>query len=172
LDYPGQALRKQNIPMFNRPRLTTAMRLSIVKKWWERPSLKFKAKSFSIYFKMKSLNGKEVIAMKKGISGKMFLRLGFFTFLVGGFFLAGLNGEAQEAQKKLDNKKAYKLYNQKCSGCHVSVADPERAGKTRDDWNLVIDVMHKNGVKLKMAESEMLIDYLYNLRKGIEKEAG
>ena len=75
-------------------------------------------------------------------------------------------------KKRLDNKKAYKLYNQKCLGCHVSVADPERAGKTRDDWNLVIDVMHKNGVKLKMAESEMLIDYLYNLRKGIEKEAG
>ena len=38
--------------------------------------------------------------MKKGISGKVFLRLGFLTFLVGGFFLAGLNGEAQEAQKK------------------------------------------------------------------------
>jgi hypothetical protein len=86
--------------------------------------------------------------------------------------LAGVNGEAQEAKKKVENKKAYKLHNQKCLGCHDSVADPERPGKTRDDWHLVIEVMHKRGVKLKPAESEMLIDYLYNLRKGIEKEAG
>jgi len=110
--------------------------------------------------------------MEKGLGGKVFLRLGFFAFLAAAFFLAGVNGNAQEAQKKVDNKKAFKLYNQKCSGCHISVADPERAGKTRDDWHLVIEVMHKNGVKLKTAESEMLIDYLYNLRKGIEKEAG
>ncbi len=110
--------------------------------------------------------------MKKGLSGKMCLRLGFFTFLVAAFFLAGVNGDAQEAKKKVESQKAYKLVNQKCLGCHDSVADPERPGKTRDDWNLVIEVMHKQGVKLKPAESEMLIDYLYNLRKGIEKEAG
>jgi hypothetical protein len=110
--------------------------------------------------------------MKKGLSGNLFLRLGFFAFLAAAFFLAGVNGEAQETKKKVENKKAYKLYQQKCSGCHDSVADPERPGKTRDDWHLVIEVMHKNGLKLKPAESEMLIDYLYNLRKGIEKEAG
>ena len=110
--------------------------------------------------------------MKKGLSRKVFLRLGFFTFLVAALFLAAVNGGAQEAKKKVENKKAYKLYNQKCLGCHNSVADPEKPGKTRDDWHLVIEVMHKHGVKLTMAESELLIDYLYNLRKGIEKEAG
>jgi hypothetical protein len=110
--------------------------------------------------------------MKKGLSGKVFLRLGFLTFLVAALFLAGVNGEAQEAKKKVENKKAYKLHNQKCLGCHDSVADPERPGKTRDDWHLVIEVMHKHGVKLTTAESEMLIDYFFNLRKGTEKEAG
>ncbi len=110
--------------------------------------------------------------MKKSLGGKVFLRLGFFTFLAAALFLAGINGEAQEGKKKVENRKAYKLYTQKCLGCHDSVADPERPGKTRDDWVLVINVMHKNGVTLKTTESELLIDYLYNLRKGIEKEAG
>jgi predicted secreted Zn-dependent protease len=111
--------------------------------------------------------------MKKSLGGKVFLRLVFFAFLAAAaLFFAGVNGEAQEGKKKVENRKAYKLYGQKCLGCHDSVADPERPGKTRDDWHLVIEVMHKNGVKLKMAESELLIDYLYNLRKGIEKEAG
>jgi len=110
--------------------------------------------------------------MKKGLIRKVFLRSCFFAFLVAALFFASVNGDAQEAKKKIDYKKAYKLHNQKCLGCHDSVADPEKTGKTRDDWHLVIEVMHKQGVKLKMAESEMLIDYLYNLRKGIEKEAG
>ena len=74
--------------------------------------------------------------------------------------------------KSMDRMKAYKVYQQKCTGCHDSVANPEQPGRTRDDWHLVVNVMHRYGLDLSLEESEMIIDLLYDLRKGLEREAG
>ena len=74
--------------------------------------------------------------------------------------------------KTMDRMKAYKLYQQKCNGCHDSVANPELPGRTRDDWHLVVNVMHDYGLDLSFEESEMIIELLYDLRKGLEREAG
>jgi hypothetical protein len=52
------------------------------------------------------------------------------------------------------------------------VADPEKPGRTRDEWHLSVNVMHGYGLDLSIQESEMIIDLLYDLRRGIEKEAG
>ncbi len=64
------------------------------------------------------------------------------------------------------------MYTKKCLGCHDSVADPEKPGRTRDDWHLVVNVMHKYGLDMTAAEADMIIDLLYDLRKGMEREAG
>ena len=74
--------------------------------------------------------------------------------------------------KSMDTMKAFKVYQEKCLGCHDSVADPEKPGRTRDDWHLVINVMHGYGLDLSLEESEQIIDLLYDLRKGLEREAG
>ena len=74
--------------------------------------------------------------------------------------------------KSLDRMKAYSVYQQKCMGCHDSIANPEQPGRTRDDWHLVVNVMHGYGLNLSLQESEMIIDLLYDLRKGLEREAG
>ncbi|MBT8368149.1 MAG: cytochrome c [Deltaproteobacteria bacterium] len=75
-------------------------------------------------------------------------------------------------QKTTDRLKAYKVYQQKCMGCHDSVANPEQPGRTRDDWHLVVNVMHGYGLDLSMEDSEMIIDLLYDLRKGLESDPG
>jgi hypothetical protein len=36
----------------------------------------------------------------------------------------------------------------------------------------VVNVMHGYGLDLSFEESEMVIDLLYDLRKGLEREAG
>ena len=77
-----------------------------------------------------------------------------------------------KAGKKADFENAFKVYTQKCNGCHVSVADPEKPGRTRDDWHIVVNVMHDYGMKLTHEESEMISDLLYKLRRGMEREAG
>jgi hypothetical protein len=95
--------------------------------------------------------------------------------LVSGFLIFGSPGVAMQAAtsaKKMMHEKAYSLYQSKCLGCHMSVADPEKAGRTRDDWHLVVQVMHGYGLDLTDVESEMIIDLLYDLRQGMEKEAG
>ena len=74
--------------------------------------------------------------------------------------------------KKMDHMKAYQMYQQKCLGCHDSVADPELPGRTRDDWHLVVNVMHGYGMDLSLEESEIIIDLLYDLRKGLERDPG
>ena len=79
---------------------------------------------------------------------------------------------AGDKVKTKDRMKAYKVHQQKCTGCHVSVANPELPGRTRDDWHLVVNVMHGYGLDLTLEESEMIIDLLYDLRKGLEREAG
>jgi hypothetical protein len=88
------------------------------------------------------------------------------------FFGDGVVGAADQSAKKVMHTKAFKVYQQKCLGCHDSVADPEKPGRTRDEWHLSVNVMHGYGLDLSAEESEMIIDLLYDLRHGIEKEAG
>lgn len=91
---------------------------------------------------------------------------------MGGFFLLGTKSIVQAQQKKVNHEQAYKLYTKNCLGCHDSIADPEKSGKTRDEWYIVVNVMHKYGLDLTVEEREQIIDLLYDLRKGMEKEAG
>ena len=79
---------------------------------------------------------------------------------------------ADKSAKKAMYTEAFKVYQQKCLGCHDSVADPEKPGRTRDEWHLTVNVMHGYGLDLSAEQSEMIIDLLYDLRSGIEKEAG
>jgi hypothetical protein len=84
-------------------------------------------------------------------------------------------GDAQVTkakQKKIDHMKAYQIYKSKCLACHDSVADPEKPGRTRDDWHMVVNVMHGYGFDLTSQEAEAITDLLYDLRKGLEKDAG
>jgi hypothetical protein len=94
--------------------------------------------------------------------------------LVFGFLMFGSNSLAwqEDKGKKMDYTKAYGLYQQKCLGCHISVADPEKAGRTRDAWYLVVQKMRKHGLGLTDDESSTITTLLYNLRMGIEKEPG
>jgi hypothetical protein len=78
----------------------------------------------------------------------------------------------QKMKKKIEYQKAYAVYQKKCLSCHDSVADPEKPGRTRDDWFLVVNVMHGYGLDLSNQEAEAITDLLYELRKGLEKEAG
>ena len=107
------------------------------------------------------------------------LGLTAIAFLVGGMLIVDSKGFAGQdtmllakAGKKADFENAFKVYTQKCNGCHVSVADPEKPGRTRDDWHIVVNVMHDYGVGLTNEESDMIIDLLYKLRRGMEREAG
>ena len=86
--------------------------------------------------------------------------------------IPGTNGFATQNAKKASLEQAYKTYTQKCLGCHVSVADPERPGRTRDDWHIVVNVMHDYGLDLTAEESEQIIELLYHLRRGMEKQPG
>lgn len=103
-----------------------------------------------------------------------------WTMILAGFVVFGflcfanhtVAMQETKSGKKMSHEKAYALYQNKCLGCHISVADPERSGRTRDDWHLVVQVMHGYGLDLTNSESDMIIDLLYDLRKGIEKEAG
>lgn len=74
--------------------------------------------------------------------------------------------------KRMETKEAFALYQQKCMGCHASVADPEKPGRTRDDWHLVVNVMHDYGLALTPDEGDAIVQLLYDLRKGMEREAG
>jgi hypothetical protein len=78
----------------------------------------------------------------------------------------------QKMKKKTEYQKAFALYQKKCLNCHDSVADPEKPGRTRDDWFLVVNVMHGYGLDLSNQEAEAITDLLYELRKGLEKQAG
>ena len=91
-----------------------------------------------------------------------------FALMLGGIADAGDKGAA----KRMETKEAYALYQQKCLGCHDSVADPEKPGRTRDDWHLVVNVMHDYGLALTHDESDAIVQLLYDLRRGMEREAG
>lgn len=83
-----------------------------------------------------------------------------------------VKASSKEEKKKIEHKKAFAIYQKKCLGCHDSVADPEKPGKTRDDWHLVVNVMHGYGLDLTPQEDEAITELLYQLRKGLEKDAG
>lgn len=96
-------------------------------------------------------------------------------FLIAGVLMftdAGVAKQATKAEKQAMQMKAFAVYQNKCLTCHDSVADPEKPGRTRDDWHLVVQVMHRYGLDLTAEESEMIIDLLYDLRQGMEREAG
>jgi len=92
--------------------------------------------------------------------------------LVGGMSLMATQGIAKQSKKAMAHKEAFKLYEKKCLGCHDSVADPEKPGRTRDDWHLVVHVMHDYGMDMTADEADAIVDLLYDLRKGMEREAG
>jgi mono/diheme cytochrome c family protein len=82
-------------------------------------------------------------------------------------------GAAETKKVTVDLQKGYQLAKKRCTSCHDSVANPEAGKMTRDEWIVVIDVMHKQfKVKMNNNEQEQLIDYFYTIRKGLEKEAG
>lgn len=102
------------------------------------------------------------------------LSLAIVAVLAAFVLTAGLlyYSSASATSKKIDHVTAYKLYQEKCLLCHDSVADPEKPGLTKDDWRLVVEVMHGYGLGLTQEESDIIIQFLYDLREGIEKEAG
>jgi mono/diheme cytochrome c family protein len=79
---------------------------------------------------------------------------------------------AADEKKKGEYKKAFSIYQKKCINCHDSVADPEKPGRTRDDWFLVVNVMHGYGFELTDQEARAITDLLYDLRAGLEKDPG
>ena len=95
----------------------------------------------------------------------------FCTFLLIGSMCVLVN-QSMAKGKNVAHQKAFALYAIKCLGCHDSVADPEKQGRTRDDWHLVVNVMHKYGLDMTTDEGDMIVDLLYDLRKGMEREAG
>ncbi|MBW2336760.1 MAG: cytochrome c [Deltaproteobacteria bacterium] len=98
------------------------------------------------------------------------------AFLLGGILLREPDviaaQKSKSAAKREGQIKAFQVYQQKCLGCHDSVADPEKPGRTRDDWHLIINIMHDYGLDLTEEQGEQIIDLLYDLRRGLEREAG
>lgn len=85
---------------------------------------------------------------------------------------SGIAMQEVQASKKKMHQEAYTVFQKKCLSCHVSVADPEKPGRTRDDWLMVVEIMHDYGFDLTPHESALITDLLYDLRRGMEKEAG
>ena len=85
---------------------------------------------------------------------------------------ANVDAGDKAAAKRMATQQAFELYQKKCLGCHVSVADPEKPGRTRDDWHLVVNVMHDYGLDITPDEGDAIVQLLYELRKGMEREAG
>ncbi|BBO67794.1 hypothetical protein DSCA_17240 [Desulfosarcina alkanivorans] len=91
-------------------------------------------------------------------------------FLLGGICM--MVNQSMAKSTSVAHKQAFALYTKKCLGCHDSVADPEKPGRTRDDWHLVVNVMHKYGMDMTTDEADVIIELLYDLRQGMEREAG
>jgi len=84
----------------------------------------------------------------------------------------GIDASQKAEKKKIDHQNAYALYQKKCLSCHDSLANPDLPGRTRDDWFLVVNVMHGYGLNLTEQEAESITQLLFELRSGLEKEAG
>ena len=74
--------------------------------------------------------------------------------------------------KALDRKLEFAVYQKNCLACHASVADPERPGKTRDEWYRIITLMQGHGLVISQEEADIVVDLLFALRRGIEDQAG
>ena len=97
---------------------------------------------------------------------KIFLGLILGAFLLNGVYVFAMQKESSKGDKeKMAHKSAYLLYENKCLDCHDSIADPERAGKTRDEWYVVVSIMHNYDFDLTEDEMELLTDYLFELRQ-------
>lgn len=78
------------------------------------------------------------------------------------------NPQAVSQQKQLE----FAVFKKNCTQCHNSVADPERPGKTRDEWYRIVNLMERHGLDISQQEADMIVDLLYALRPGIEKTPG
>ena len=78
------------------------------------------------------------------------------------------NPDAMVAAKQEE----FAVFQKHCVQCHTSVADPERPGKTRDEWYRIINLMEVHGLEISQAEADMIVDLLFNLRRGIEDTPG
>lgn len=76
------------------------------------------------------------------------------------------NAKAQAKQVE------FAVFQKHCVQCHNSVADPERPGKTRDEWYATINLMEGHGLNISQEEADMIVDLLYNLRRGMEQTPG
>ncbi len=105
---------------------------------------------------------------------RAFLLLFCIVFLFAGIIpaLAADKTVPSHSKKKTDHKLAFAVYKQKCLMCHDSVADPERPGRTKDEWLLVLKTMHGYGLDLTPEQTEQIGGLLYDLRKGMEKQPG
>lgn len=81
-------------------------------------------------------------------------------------------GTAESSEMKVSRQTAFSLYQKHCLGCHDSVADPEKQGRTRDDWHLVVNIMHRYGLVMTPEDGDAIVDLLYALRKGMERDPG
>jgi hypothetical protein len=110
--------------------------------------------------------------------GRSYLKKAVFGLIFGvaiaAFIVVGTNvlDVGAQGKKKVDHMKAWKIYTAKCLSCHDSVADPEKPGMTRDDWHIIVNVMHGYGLGITDEEGNLITDLLYDLRRGIEREAG
>jgi len=65
-----------------------------------------------------------------------------------------------------EQMQGYALNNTHCFSCHDSVADPEKPEFTRDTWHLIVNIMHKNGMKkLSVDENDALVDFLSDQKR-------
>lgn len=89
--------------------------------------------------------------------------------VISAFLVSGVSAMETKALMQ-----GYALHNQHCLSCHDSIADPEKPGFTQDTWFLIINVMHdKYGMEsLSTEDKGKLTDYLFTIRKGMEREAG
>lgn len=92
--------------------------------------------------------------------------------LAGMVFAVADEKRSSDDKKKIDHKKAFAIFKQKCLQCHDSVADPEKPGRTKDEWLLVLKTMHGYGLGLTPQETELVGGLLYDLRRGVEKDPG
>jgi len=76
--------------------------------------------------------------------------------------------QAQETTVQEYNEmvQAYSFYKQKCLSCHYDVTDPEKPGKTRDQWRSVVNTMRGHGVNVNLQEAGIIVDLLYLVRPG------
>lgn len=78
------------------------------------------------------------------------------------------NPEAEPREKIYE----FAVFKKHCTQCHNSVADPERPGKTRDEWYRIVNLMESHGLVIPQADADLIVDLLYNLRRGIEDTPG